>query len=253
MEILLEEDTSQLLGIYYQEQHMKKIFSDFPELLMIDSTYKLNDLRMPLYVLLVVDGNGESEIIATFLTANETENTIRRMINIFKEHNPGYANIKAIISDKDFVERMVLHEEIPQAAMLICLFHVLRTFRREVTCEKMGIRASQRDLCLNILQQIVYSRNSDEYEQNLARLRETNIQSVITYYMTNWHNIKEQFVECFKGENLTLGNRTNNRLESINGKIKSVCARYCIKIKYPYIVRILSHDNVISIESCHSN
>ena len=33
---------------------------------MIDATYKLNDLRMSLYLLMVIDGNGQSEIVASF-------------------------------------------------------------------------------------------------------------------------------------------------------------------------------------------
>jgi len=46
------------------------------------------------------------------------------------------------------------------------------------------------------------------------------------YYNDNWHPIQEEWVECFKNTALTLGERTNNRLESINAKVKSVCARY---------------------------
>ena len=224
--VLVKEGTSDLVGIFYQDQCMKKVFSDFPELLMIDATYKLNDLRMPLYIMLVVDGNGESEIVATFLAADETEDTIRSMVAEFKSHNPCYSQVQAIMSDKDFVERLVLHEELPQAAMLICLFHVLRTFRREVTCDRMGIRAAQRDLCLDILQQIVYARTGEEYDEKVAKLQATGIRTVTEYYLNNWHNIKEQFVECFKGQNLTLGSRMNNRLESINDKIKSVCSKF---------------------------
>ena len=43
---------------------MAGMFHAYPELLLIDATYKLNDLQMPLYVLMIVNGNGESEIIA---------------------------------------------------------------------------------------------------------------------------------------------------------------------------------------------
>jgi zinc finger SWIM domain-containing protein 3 len=223
--VVVSEEGSELLGIFYQDQFMKQVFDDFPELFLIDATYKLNNLRMPLYVMMVVDGNGESEIVGTFLAADETESTVRMMIQVFKVNNPGHTKVKAIMSDKDFVERLVLHDELPQASMLICLFHVLRTFRREVTCEKMNIRAAQRDFCLDILQKIVYSRTSADYDANVTVLEESGVQSVIDYYRANWHNIKEQFVECFKGQNVTLGTRTNNRLECINQKIKSVCSK----------------------------
>jgi len=45
------------------------------------------------------------------------------------------------MADKDMAERNVLAEKIPNAVLLICLFHTLRTFRREITTDKMGINA----------------------------------------------------------------------------------------------------------------
>ena len=60
-----------LKAIYFQTPEMKNIFASYPELLLIDATYKLNDLHMPLYVLMVVDGNGESEIVCLWLTQFE--------------------------------------------------------------------------------------------------------------------------------------------------------------------------------------
>lgn len=122
-----------------------------------------------------------------------------------------------------------MREELPKASLLICLFHVLRTFWREVTCEWMGIQPPQRDLCLQIMQ-IIYSESTEDYDKNVEMLRSTGIESVFKYFSDNWAPIKEEFVECFKGRNLTLGNLTlgdhaNNRLESINEKIKSVCSK----------------------------
>ena len=35
-----------------------------PELLCLDATYKLLDLRLPIYLMLVEDSNGQSEIVA---------------------------------------------------------------------------------------------------------------------------------------------------------------------------------------------
>ena len=42
-----------LRAIYYQSKTMKQMFKYFPEILMCDGTYKLNNLRMPLYSLLM--------------------------------------------------------------------------------------------------------------------------------------------------------------------------------------------------------
>ena len=52
----------------------------------------------------------------------------------FKSHNSNWSQTKVIISDKDFTERMVFKKEFPDASLIICLFHTLRTLKREVTC-----------------------------------------------------------------------------------------------------------------------
>ena len=69
---------------------MQEMFSNFPELLLIDATYKLNDLRMPLYIMMVVDGNGESEIVALWIVASEDRISIKNMVRIFKRHAQFY-------------------------------------------------------------------------------------------------------------------------------------------------------------------
>jgi zinc finger SWIM domain-containing protein 3 len=68
---IVKDEKNVLQGIYYQKKIMQEMFSNFPELLLIDATYKLNDLRMPLYIMMVVDGNGESEIVALWIVASE--------------------------------------------------------------------------------------------------------------------------------------------------------------------------------------
>jgi hypothetical protein len=98
-------------------------------------------------------------------------------------------------------------------------------FRREVTCDRMGITPRQRDLCLDILQQIVHSTSADIYNEKYRLLEETGITAVIDYYKKNWENVKEEFVECFSAMNLTFGNRTSVRPESVKEKIKNLCLR----------------------------
>ena len=43
------------------------MFQSYPELLFIDATYKLNDILKPLYVLICIDDNGESEVACLWL------------------------------------------------------------------------------------------------------------------------------------------------------------------------------------------
>ncbi len=58
---------------------MKEIFSAYPELICVDATYKLLELRFPLYIILVEDGNGCSEVAAAFLLLEETEESLQKL------------------------------------------------------------------------------------------------------------------------------------------------------------------------------
>ena len=66
-------------GIYFQDESMRRMFESFPELFMLDATYKLNELRLPLFVVLTVDGNGESEIVSLWIVSDESKETVTEM------------------------------------------------------------------------------------------------------------------------------------------------------------------------------
>ena len=66
---------------------------------------------MPLYIFLVCDGNGQSEIVAAFLVASEQKPVIEQMVRIFKKHNTSWSATRVIMTDKDMNERDTLSEE----------------------------------------------------------------------------------------------------------------------------------------------
>lgn len=74
--------------------------------------------------------------------------------------------------------------------MVICLFHTLRSFRREVTCEKMGIASGQRTLCLELIQKMAYASETKEYDEIYSQFQ----RDVVTYFNENWHPIAQEWV-----------------------------------------------------------
>ena len=224
VEILVTEDT--FSGIYFQDKEMNEIFASYPEFLCIDATYKLLELRFPVYLMLIEDGNGQSEIIAVFLLAEETKDSVMSVIDIFKKHNPNWDSIRIIMSDKDFTERDVFAALFPRAQTLICLFHTLQTFRREITMEKMGISAAQRSTCLDYVQKMAYCTNDEQYKEVYSQFAVFAPSQVLKYFDTQWHSITSQWVIGMKHTSGNFLNATNNRLECINSKLKSVISRY---------------------------
>ena len=221
-EFVVDPATNQLQGIYMQDNDMMTTFNTFPELIIADRTHKVNELRMPLMLLVVVDGNGETEIVAIFVLVSEEKNLLSRMLTIFKEKNARWTETKVVLTDKDMVERQVFGELLPAAKLQICLFHTLRTFKRQITTEKMGISLQERSTVLEILQDMAYSYSETIYQQRYEDLKQNEIPSVQDYFDSNWHDIRSEWVEGLKHKHFSLSVRTTNRLESTFQKIKSV-------------------------------
>ena len=135
---VLTDDSDALKGIYFQDKEMKSVFAAYPELSFIDAMYKLLELRLPVCIMLVEDGNGGSEIVAAFMLTEETKVLISKIMDFFKKHNPQWTSICVLMSDKDMIERDTLAKFFPDSQLLICLFHTFRSFRREITIDKMG-------------------------------------------------------------------------------------------------------------------
>ena len=80
-------ENPELTGLFYQDERMRQVFAEYPKFLCVDATFKVNDLRMPLYILILENGNGQSEIVGIWVVANESEETIQAMVDIFKDQN----------------------------------------------------------------------------------------------------------------------------------------------------------------------
>jgi len=219
---ILTDDSGLVTGIFYQDRAMKAFFDKYPELILIDSTYKLNNVRMPLYVMLCVGPNGESEIVAVFLTASEDVIALSEQLQHFKGRNPAWLQIRTVMTDKDMAEREAIQKELPQASLLLCLFHVLCAIGREITTAKMHISESQREAALALLQQIAYANSEQEYDSLCEKLHATAPASVMQYFSANWHPCRQEWVLCWQRQNVTFGEGTNNRLESVNRRLKAV-------------------------------
>ena len=124
-------------GLFFQDDLMKQAFQAYPEILFMDATYKLLELGLPTYLFLSEDSNGQSEITGVCLLTSEDADSMKWMIEVFKRCNDEWRNTRVVMADKDIQERDVIKQCLPESSVMICLFHTLRSFRREISCEKM--------------------------------------------------------------------------------------------------------------------
>ena len=88
----------------------------------------------------------------------------------------------------------------------------------------MGITVGERATALELVQDIAYTYNEDDYLRKYSALCEAVPVIVKTYYDRNWHNIRCEWVTGLK-KSINFCTRTNNRIESFFSKLKSFVSR----------------------------
>ena len=71
----------------YQSKWQKRLMAKYDEILLLDATYRTTRYSLPLFFL-VVKTNVDYQIVATFVTANETKDAIKEALSILKSWNP---------------------------------------------------------------------------------------------------------------------------------------------------------------------
>lgn len=99
-------------------------------------------------------------------------------IRLFTKYNAAWEKINCVKADKDMIERKVFKEAISQAELLICLFHIMRSFKREITTEKMGISVDEPLQMLEIIQSIAHAPTEEVYQELYDQLMDTSFSAV---------------------------------------------------------------------------
>lgn len=74
---VLSDSESNFKGLFFQDKQMSETFQAYPELLLVDATYKLLNLKLPVYLVLCEDSNGQSEICAVCLLVSEDKDGMK--------------------------------------------------------------------------------------------------------------------------------------------------------------------------------
>ena len=86
---------------------------------------------------MIEDYMRETEVVAVGILAAETEDNMKSMLERLRERNPEFKP-RVFMPGKDFNERAIIKELFPTSTVLMCLFHSLRSFKREKSDKTLG-------------------------------------------------------------------------------------------------------------------
>jgi len=145
---------------------MSTLLEKFPEILLIDGTYNVNQARMPLYCFMVEDG---FEMFSA--TAEESSVHLLHIIQTFKLFNPLWVSVQVIVKNKDFTELPALQQEFPQASILFCQFHVIKYLFKRIV--ELDVAKDSRDQAREAIKKLVNARSKSEYTTLKQELSDT--------------------------------------------------------------------------------
>ena len=174
---------------------------------------------------MVEDSMGETELVAVGIVVAETQDNVRCMLESLRERNPEFKP-RVFMTDKDFNERAIIKELFPTATVLICLFHSLRSCKREISDKALGLAEGAQVVLKELLHSMCYAKSEDEYTKHYENFMNAAPLHVQKYFDKNWHNIRQEWVLSFVFSCSNFLNTTNNRVESFNGKLKSIIQSY---------------------------
>lgn len=147
------------------------------------------------------------------------------MLEKFKSMNPNHDQIKTILSDKSFADRKAYVECFPNAQLQLCIFHVIQAWIREISASRMNITGTEKKAVLQAMQDMLYARSEQQYMEAYDKIQ---FPCVKDYVDRNWHplEVREQWATYLTDNKQYYLNRTKNRIESLNQKLKTVVTRY---------------------------
>ncbi|KAH8019561.1 hypothetical protein HPB51_019988 [Rhipicephalus microplus] len=128
--IPITDESQELQLLYVQTRQMHIMFEGYPEVLFLDTTYRTNKHRMPLFVFMVEDGAGSSHVVAYTFVASKQQHVVSKLLETFVKENAKTSETNVVIVDKDFTEITAIWETFnSKPAVQLCQFHVMKAFR----------------------------------------------------------------------------------------------------------------------------
>ncbi|ETI35014.1 hypothetical protein F443_18594 [Phytophthora nicotianae P1569] len=110
-------------------KHMRRVYSRFSELLLVDCSHKTNRFRYnyQLLTFMTMHKFGEGTVVQQSLIEANGDWHMERAVEHFKRSHPTRIHLlRVIVVDKDLNEIRVLESKFPEARILICHFHVIK-------------------------------------------------------------------------------------------------------------------------------
>ena len=205
--------------VLFMTSDMKKDLMRFPDILVMDATYKVNKYLYPLVNVMCVDAEGEGRPVMHGFVVSENRANAGACLNFLKSVMIDASFAPAVFFvDKDLSEIAAVHDIFPEAFVRLCSFHTSTAVKRAL--KNHGLSSQQLEVMLSLFKEQRDTRSAEKYHEITYKIRQDAPDKTVRYFETNWWNQPDMWAAHTRLHLQTLHLTTTNHVESYHSKIK---------------------------------
>lgn len=205
-----------------------------PDTLMLDTTYKTNRFRMPLFNICGISQQRQPFQIATVFLEGETEERFAWALNALRDYmyENGLRLPRCIVTDRDtaLLKALMHHAAFKGIPRLLCRWHINMNvlakttpfFPKATRCPgQEPERHPSFQAFLKDWNELIEAYTSDQFDELLAKLQASrHPPDAIAYVVDTWVPHKHQFVRCFLIKVPHFGHTSTSIVEASHASLK---------------------------------
>ncbi|PIA60745.1 hypothetical protein AQUCO_00300332v1 [Aquilegia coerulea] len=201
----------------------------FPEVLLMDCTYKTNCFNLPLLEIVGFTSTMKTFAIAFgFLQAEKVDNFIWALEKLTEILEGKAEYVGVIVTDRDLALMKAISMVFPKATHLLCRFHIMRNV--ESKCKKNFKTKKEYEEFMKDFGDLMQSSTENDYEDRLEILKVSMLKRKLFCDMlkingcqveNQWlSNYKQKFISAWIDSVMHFDTLTTNRVESMHASLK---------------------------------
>ncbi len=216
--------------LFFAYRESLQLYQSFPEVLLIDCTYKTNRYHMPLCCMVGITGMNTSFIIAFAFLKREAEDDYNWVLSELSASVEGFIQPGVAVTDRDLAQLNALTHVFPNSKHLLCRWHIRKNviarcwpFFKDLPTTSAGTAEQKWAAFLGDWDNLVASLSVTEYTRQLGyfKSRYRLHAFALQYVQTVWLNDhKERFVCAWVHQHRHLDTIVTSRVEGSHSLLK---------------------------------
>lgn len=197
----------------------------YPDVLLLDCTYKTNRFKMPLLVIVGSTNLNTTFFVAFALLARELQADYQWALEALKSvlDQDGYTYPSVVVTDRELALISSLRLVLPSCKRILCEWHVQQNVLCKVVTAFKEKEENARNEFMTIWASVLAAETRVEFEQRWDTLFDTyaaDYEDLVWYLKDTWLVFKWNLVRFWVDQNLHFGNRATSRVEGAHSTLK---------------------------------